>query len=186
MREARTGYRQGFGNYISSQIVPTRETMDFLTQTFGAVAAVDRPWGNVHGGLNYNWFHDRVGLLQWNNPIRGSDAPYVNSLGGPALGTIVLPPDNSATTGSFGGMLTLAKRTRILADVALGNWKQKAPFYPYTFNTAVTTPQGRPANSTGILPAQSLNGKVDTTTLTFSFTTRPADPLAFNLRHQND
>ena len=184
IRETRQGSKDLTPVYVSSQIFELPTPTDYLTQNFGLTAALNRKWGNVHGGFNYNWFKNDVSLLLVDNPLRATDAPYKNNLGGPAQGHNVMAPDNSATTFSLGGMAKFGSSTRLLADVALGQWKQNAAFFPYTFNTAVQTGSGAPANLTSSLPAASLNGKIQTTTVNVSFLTRPIQPLYINVRYR--
>jgi hypothetical protein len=184
IRETRRGSKDTTPVYVSSQIFELPTPTDYLTQNFGLTAALNRKWGNVHGGFNYNWFKNDVSLMLVDNPLRATDAPYANNLGGPARGHNVMAPDNSATTFSLGGMAKFGSATRLLADVALGQWKQNAPFFPYTFNTAVQTTDKRPANLTSTLPAASLNGKIQTTTVNVSFLTRPIEPLYINVRYR--
>jgi predicted CXXCH cytochrome family protein len=184
IRETRRGSKDTTPVYVSSQIFELPTPTDYLTQDFGLTAALNRKWGNLHGGFHYNWFKNDVSLMLVDNPLRATDAPYVNNLGGPARGHNVMAPDNSATSFSLGGMAKFGRSTRLLADVALGQWKQNAPFFPYTFNTAVQTGDKLPANLTSSLPAASLNGKIQTTTMNFSFVTRPVEPLYINVRYR--
>ncbi|MDH4273305.1 MAG: MtrB/PioB family outer membrane beta-barrel protein, partial [Candidatus Aminicenantes bacterium] len=115
---------------------------------------------------------------------RATDAPYADGIGGPAQGHNVMAPDNSAATFSLGGMAKFGKSTRLLGDLAMGQWKQNAAFFPYTFNTAVLTADKTPANLTSSLPATSLNGKVETTTVNISFLTRPLEAMYVNVRYR--
>ena len=98
--------------------------------------------------------------------------------GRPGIG----PSHRSA--GQLGGhgrrpacMLKFGKQTRITADVAFGQWNQNAQIYPYTINSTILTTAGVPANTTAALDKQSLDGKIDTTTLNFGFSSRPIDGL---------
>ena len=184
IRETRKGAKDTTPVYVSSQIFELPTPTDYLTQDFGLTAALNRTWGNIHGGFHYNWFKDDLPLMLVDNPLRATDAPYKNNLGGPAQGHTVMAPDNSATTFSLGGMAKFGQSTRLLGDVALGQWKQNAPFFPYTFNTAIQTASGAPANLTSSLPATSLNGKIETTTANFSFLTRPLQAMYVNVRYR--
>ncbi len=184
LRETRKGAKDTTPVYVSSQIFELPTPTDYLTQDFGLAVSLDRKWGNIHGAYHYNWFQNNIPLLLVDNPLRATDAPYVNSIGGAAQGHNVLAPDNSASTLSFGGMIKFGKQTRLLGDVAIGQWKQNAAFQPYTFNTVIMTAAGTPANSLSSLPAQSLNGKIATTTMNFSFLSRPVDQLYINLRYR--
>jgi MtrB/PioB family decaheme-associated outer membrane protein len=189
-RERRTGERAnagtsfGFGN-----VVETPEPVGYLTQDVGADAEIKGSWGVARTGVHYNWFKNNIPTLSFDNPFRVNDAtdasayqaPGSASTGGPRYGTMALPPDNDTVTGTAGVTLKLGKRSRLGADMALGRWSQNSTdFIPYGTNTAITTPFAvtDPAN----LPAQRLDGKVDTTSFNAYFNSRPVDGLTFNLR----
>jgi len=184
-RETRTGAKDTTPIYVSSQIFELPTPTDYLTQDFGLTASLNRTWGNVHGGYHYNWFTNNIPLMMVDNPLRATDGLYVNPIGGPAQGHNVMAPDNSASTLSFGTLVKVGRQTRFLGDVALGQWKQNASFFPYTFNTTVLTAAETPANSVLSLPAPSLNGRVNTTTMNLSLTTRPWEALFVNVRYRS-
>ena len=60
----------------------------------------------------------------------------------------------------------------------MGKWTQNAPFYPYTINSAILTPTGVRADSLSALQQPSFDGKIDTTTLNLTFSSRPVENLA--------
>ena len=103
-------------------------------------------------------------------------------VGGPNSGLMVNPPDNSAVLGAVGTTLKLRDHTRITADVNLGHLSQNAQFFPYLTNTAVVTPVL--AAQTSSLPAQSLNGKIQTTSVVLAATSRPTERLHLSLRYR--
>jgi MtrB/PioB family decaheme-associated outer membrane protein len=188
-REQRHGSGGLSSNYISYEI-ETPSVTEYLTQDVGFNAALDKPWGSVRGGLHYNWFVDQVPSLTFDNPFRATDALSVTvgtgaaatGVGGPATGRMINPPDNSAYLGAFGTTLKLPDHTRITADVNLGRLSQNAQFFPYTTNTAIVAPVL--AAQTSSLPAQSLNGKIDTTSVVLAVTSRPVEPLHLALRYR--
>lgn len=184
-RETRVGAKDTTPIYVSSQTIELPTPTDFLTQDFALNGALDKKWGNVHAAYSYNWFNDKLTILTVDNPLRDSDAPYVNSIGGPAQGVTVLPPDNSASTYSGGTLLKFAKQTRVMADVALSQWKQNANLQPYTLNTAILLPSGANASALSSRPFTSLNGQIDTTTINLGVTSRPLDPLYVNLKYRD-
>ncbi len=184
-RETRRGAKDTTPVYVASQIFELPTPTDYLTQDFGLTASLDRKWGNLHAGFRTNWFTNNNPLMIVDNPLRATDAAYVNPIGGPAQGHNVMAPDNTATTVSFGALLKLGRKTRLLGDVTRSRWKQNAAFAPYTFNTAILTADGKPANSLSSLPAASLNGLIDVTTLFGSFLTRPWAPLSISLRYRS-
>jgi MtrB/PioB family decaheme-associated outer membrane protein len=189
-RERRTGDRAdagtsfGFGN-----VVETPEPVGYLTQDIGADAELKGTWGVARAGVHYNWFKNNIPSLSFDNPFRATDStdasayqsPGSASTAGPRFGTVALPPDNDTVTGTAGVTLKLGKRSRLGADLAIGRWNQDTtPFIPYSTNTAITAPFAvtDPAN----LPAQKLDGKVDTTAINAYFNSRPVDQVSFNLR----
>src|SRR6202011_5026743 len=101
-------------------------------------------------------------------------------VGGPASGRMINPPDNSAYLSAIGTTLKLPDHTRITADVNLGRLSQNAQFFPYSINTSITTPVL--ASQTSSLPAQSLNGQIDTQSGVLAVPSRPVEPLHLALR----
>jgi hypothetical protein len=188
-REQRHGSGGLSSNYISYEI-ETPSVTEYLTQDMGLNVSVDKPWGSVRGGLHYNWFVDQVPSLVFDNPFRATDAPSVTigtgaaatGVGGPTSGRMINPPDNSAYLGALGTTLKLPEHTRITADLNLGRLTQNAQFFPYSINTAIVTPVI--AAQTSSLPAQSLNGKIDTTSLVLAVTSRPVEPLHVAVRYR--
>ncbi len=197
-RERRTGDRAasgtsfGFGN-----VVELPETLHYLTQDFGADLQYSGAWGVARAGFHYNWFRNKVTSFAFDNPFRGTDAtdasaytaPGAGSIAGPTLGLMALPPDNGASTGTAGVTFKLPKRTRLTADAALGQWTQdRTPFIPYTTNSAIS-PASNPASpfavtDTSSLPAQRLDGKIDTRSFNLVLSSRPVDRLSFTARYR--
>jgi hypothetical protein len=105
--------------------------------------------------------------------------------GGPAQGRLGTPPDNQAGRESFGFLLKFARQTRVGGDFAFNQWTQDQPYLPYTINSAVFTPGGAATNNTASLQALSLNGKIDTTTVNFSFASRPIEGLGVRMRYRS-
>jgi MtrB/PioB family decaheme-associated outer membrane protein len=189
-RERRTGDRAnagtsfGFGN-----VVETPEPVGYLTQDVGADAELGGSWGVARAGVHYNWFRNNIPGLSFDNPFRAVDstdpsayqAPGSGSTGGPVRGLVALPPDNEAVTGTAAATFKIGKRSRAGADIALGRWSQDSTdFIPYTTNTAITNPFN--ATDPARLPAQRLDGKIDTSSFNAFFNSRPLDKVSFNLR----
>jgi MtrB/PioB family decaheme-associated outer membrane protein len=196
VRERRVGDRAasgtsfGFGN-----VVELPETLHYLTQDIGADAQYAASWGAVRGGLHFNWFRNRVGTFEWDNPFRVTDstdpsayqAPGSQSINGPSFGLMALPPDNDAVTATAGATFKLPARTRLAVDASIGRWTQDtASFIPYTTNTAILGEDESgatfPATDSSHLPASALDGRADVTSLSASLTSRPADKLSFTAR----
>jgi hypothetical protein len=190
VRERRVGSRAasgtsfGFGN-----VVELPEPLHYLTQDFGANAQLSGSWGAARAGVRYNWFANRLASMGFDNPFRATDAtdpnaytaPGSGSIGGPARGVMALPPDNDSLTGSLGATLKIGSKSRLIADASYGQWQQnETPFIPYTTNTAIVTPVR--AADIGALPAARLDGKIDVTSFSAMFTSRPLADLTFTTR----
>jgi hypothetical protein len=193
LREVKTGTRGAGGGTIRSfadNIVEVPEPLNEVIQDLGFRLAVNRRWGNVHAGFNRNWYNDRQETLIIDNPLVAFDQPYrpaagsIPASGGTSRALFINPPDNSANTGSFGGLLKLARQTRLAADASIGRWKQNAQLYPYTIFSLAVTGTGAPASDRASLQFQSLNGKIDTTSLKLLFSSRPVEGLGLRARYR--
>jgi hypothetical protein len=194
MRELKSGYRgPGGGDILGSfsPVVDVPEPLNEFTQDFGV--RMEYPLragklGNVHASFNRNIYDNQVDSLKVDNPFRPVDVAYTtatsNPGGGPATAMFSTAPDNEASTGRFGVYLKFKKQTRVSADVSLASWTQNAAFLPYGNNSTVLTASGQPANSTSSLQQPSLNGKINATTMNFSFTSRPIDGLGLRVRYR--
>jgi MtrB/PioB family decaheme-associated outer membrane protein len=182
-----SGTSFGFGNVVESA-----EPIEYRTHDASATAEWASRWGLVRGGLRYNWFENANLFQSFDNPFRITDstdasaytAPASGSIGGAATGVFALPPDNQSVTGSLGFLVKLPAKTRVSADAALGRLTQDSPFIPFTSNTAVRLPDGRAATDLASLPARSLDGVVDTLSLSVSVTSRPLPKLFLTARYR--
>jgi MtrB/PioB family decaheme-associated outer membrane protein len=185
-RERRTGDRANAGTSFGfNNVVETPESVGYLTQDIGADAELAGEWGVARAGLHYNWFRNNVPGLSFDNPFRAVDSigsgPSSSSTGGPVRGLVALPPDNEAFTGTAAATIKIGRKSRAGADIALGRWSQDSTnFIAYTTNTAITSPFN--ASDPSQLPAQRLDGNIDTTALNAYFNSRPLDRVSFNLR----
>lgn len=193
LHERRSGTRAangtsfGFGN-----VVETPEPLRYITQDLAVTAAYKGDWGVARAAIRFNDFKNSFDTFTWDNPFRVADstdpsaytAPATGSRNGPAFGRTALQPDNKATTEMVGATLKFGKKTRLTADVTLGQWKQNEdPLIPWTTNTAIRTPSGAVA-ATAPLPASTLDGKIDTTALNAFFTTKLTDELGLHARYR--
>jgi MtrB/PioB family decaheme-associated outer membrane protein len=175
----------GFGN-----VTETGEPIEYRTHDIVASAEYQRSWGLVRGGVRYNVFQNKYLTQTFDNPFRITDStdasayssPGSGSIGGAAVGRVSLPPENEALTGNLGVLVKLPSKTRITGDVSLSRWTQDSPFMPFSTNTAITTPVI--ATDLAALPARSLNGKIDVSSLSLSVTSRPAEKLFLNARYR--
>lgn len=188
MRELRSGYRTDSGGNVRAQVNPSYEVPEPLsdvTQDFGIRAAWNFSAGNVHAALHRNLYDNQAETLIVDNPFQAFDAPYTSTLGGPSNARFINAPDNEATTGNGGFLLKFKGQTRIGGDVSIAQWTQNAPFYPYTLNTMILTPTGARADNLSSLPRPSFDGKINTTTLNFTFTSRPAKGLGLRASYRS-
>jgi hypothetical protein len=190
MRDVKSGARGASGGDILGVVtnaVDVLEPLDEVTQDFGLRWAYNHRAGNVYATFNRNVFNSRVDSLIIDNPFRATDRAYVSTAvpGGPGQVRFSTSPDNEANRGSFGALLKFKRQTRITADVAFGTWTQNADFLPFTINSAILTTAGAAANTTAVLPQRSLDGKINTTTLNFAFSSRPAEGLGIRLRYRS-
>lgn len=190
MREVKTGARGASGGDILGVVtsaIDVPETFSEVVQDFGIRWAYAFKSGNVHATFNRNLFNDRQNSLVIDNPFRGSDLAYTSTSvpGGPGQVRFGTAPDNEASRGAAGFLLKFKRQTRLAGEAALGRWTQNAAFLPFTINSAILTPAGASANSLAALPRASLDGKINTTMLNFSFTSRPVDDLAIRLRYRS-
>jgi MtrB/PioB family decaheme-associated outer membrane protein len=190
--ERRSGTRGNNGTAFGfNNVVETAEPVRYITQDFGVDAKFRGDWGVGRVGFNYNDFSDKFDTFLWDNPFRGEDSTSGNAYLGPysttagsKQGLASLPPSSNALTVMGGATFMFGPKTRLTADVAIGNWKQnEQTFIPYTINTAVLTPEGEPAISAA-LPASSLDGKIDTQSISGFFTTGAGENLRLNARYR--
>lgn len=192
MRELKSGYRGEEGGAIFSAVSPVMEIpspLNEITQDIGVKAAKNFEKGNIHASFTRNLYNNRAETLTVDNPFQWFDTPYIATpapaVGGGSRARWITAPDNEASTGNLGFLLKFAKQTRIGGDVSMGKWTQNAPFYPYTINSAVLTPSGVRADSVAALQRPSFNGKIDTTTLNLTFSSRPVDKLALRAQFRS-
>jgi len=124
-------------------------------------------------------FENDLTRLKADNPCVGNGAPCsAGEAGGPGTGQSSLPPGNMAHSLSAAGGVNLPLRTRVNANVAWGLHLQNDAFLPHTINPALT---GDPSLA---LPAQNLNGLVQTWLVYLNATSRPFDIVTFGARYR--
>lgn len=188
--EIKDGYR-GLGSVnFRERVSPSIEflnPLDEITHDIGVRAAKSFAKGNVYASVNRSLYDNRAETVMVDFPFQAADATYISSptaIGGLSRERFVMAPDNEATNYKAGFLLKFAKQTRINASVALGEWTQDAPFYPYTANTALATPTGKNAASYDALQRESYGGKVNTTMYNLTFSSRPAEGLTLRAQYR--
>jgi hypothetical protein len=189
LRETKTGARgdsNGDVYGVVSTVVDFPETMDEVVQDIGVRGAWNFKAGNVYARFNRNTYTDNLNSLVVDNPFRATDLAYTSTAvpGGPAQGRFGVPPDNEATRGAFGFLYKMKRQTRFSGDFAFNTWTQNEQFLPFSINSAIFTPEGRPANALSTLPQQSLDGKINTSMYNFAFSSRPIDNFAIRMRYR--
>ena len=189
-RERRTGSRAaagtsfGFGN-----VVETPEPLHYLTEDFGAEGQYEGTWGLLRAGLHFNRFGNKIESLTFDNPFRAVDstdsgayqAPGSASVGGAAEGRMALPPDNESMIANASVMFKMRNRTRLTADVAIGEYTQnKSPFLAYSTNSAIVSPLI--ATDVRSLPASKLDGRADIKSMNVYLTSQPVNDLSLTAR----
>ncbi len=192
MRELKSGYRgeDGGGIYSAVQsVVEVPGPLNETTQDFGVQAAYNFAKGNIHGRFSRNLYDNDAETLTVDNPFQWYDTPYVTTpapaVGGGTSARWINAPDNEASTGNLGFLLKFGRQTRFGGDVTLGRWTQNAPFHPYTINTAILTPTGANASSLSALQQPSFDGKIDTTMINLTFSSRPVENLAIRAQFRS-
>ena len=190
MREVKTGTRGSSGGDVLGVVtsaVDVPEPLNEVVQDFGIRWAYKFKLANVHATFNRNIYNNRQDSLIIDNPFRATDLSYTSTSvpGGPGRVRFGTAPDNEASRGAFGVLLKFKRQTRITGDLAFGSWTQNQQFLPYTINSAILTPAGVAANSAASLQQQSLNGKISTTTVNFSFSSRPIEGLGIRARYRS-
>ena len=190
LRDVKTGYRGASGGDILGTVtsaVDVGEPLDEVTQDFGLRWDYKFKIGNAYGSFNRNIYNDQVDALVIDNPFRATDLAYTSTAvpGGPAQVRFHTAPDNEANRTAVGAQFKLARQTRIGADLAFQTMTQDAAFLPFTINSAIITPGGVVATNPSLLPRPSLDGEINTTTLNFSFVSRPINPLSIRMRYRS-
>lgn len=180
-QENRHGTRGAGSSFGFGNVVETPEPVDYRTRELGLNAEYPIRNGLVRGMLRVNEFSNALTSYTFDNPFRLTDstdpsayqAPGSASVNGPAFGRLSLPPDNRAVNAAAGILYKLPRSSRFTADVAIGRWTQNDTFVPYTTNTAIREAFAGPGGTPTPLPASSLDGAINTTTLNLQFTSKP-------------
>ena len=189
MRERKSGYRgaEGGGLYSAiSSVVEVPGPLDELTQDFGVRAAYNFKAGNVHAAFNRNLYNNEAETLTDRQPVPGvRRAVRVDAVGvgGGSRGRWINAPDNEASTGSG----RLPAQVRAARPASAATWRsprgrRTRRSIPYTINSTILTPTGARADSLSTLQQSSFDGKINTTTMNFTFSSRPVKGLGLRAR----
>lgn len=172
------------GGNARAVIVPY--AVDDTTQQFElAVRYADK---QMQFGLGYWYsrFSNNYDSLTWQNPygfVNGWQA--ASGVGFPTgYGRSSLDPDNDYQQFKVDFAYQFTQTTRVVTTLQYGMARQDQAFLPYTINVA---PLVQPGLSVPVaLPRSSLDGKLDTTLLDITFTSRPIDKVFVKIAYTYD
>jgi MtrB/PioB family decaheme-associated outer membrane protein len=179
-----TQMNTGLGENFTLYGLEFPEPIDYDENEFGVGFDYRGENWNVNLGYRYVDFDNNIDTVTWDNPLLLNSIDDVQN--GAAMSRLDLFPSSNSNTLSFtGGIWDLPLDSRITTTVSWGRITQDDDFPAYTVNDALTVNGGPNAGALGALlalPANDLNGKVDTILVNARLSSRPIDPLAINLK----
>ncbi|MBZ5567931.1 MAG: MtrB/PioB family outer membrane beta-barrel protein [Acidobacteriia bacterium] len=182
-REHQLGTRPiGFvmGNGSTGYAAEAPESIDYYTNNVKIATEFGRKNWDASLGYQGSFFQNDTPSMVVENPF---STVYNNTTVGPATGRMDLYPDNKYQQFVGQGAVQIGKHISLMANVTPGWMSQNANFQPLTTNTYVnlTPDPGYPA----FLPAQSLNGKVDTLAMNYTAVLKATKDLKFVAKYQH-
>jgi MtrB/PioB family decaheme-associated outer membrane protein len=168
----KNGSQPWAGTFGFSDAVELPVPVDTRTTDLGAALEWGSRRGSARLGYDGSFFHNNIGTLTWDNPLRITDSPTA----GPMQGRMSLWPNSDTNTASASGLLNLPARSRVTAALSVGSWSQNDPLIPFTINTSL------PVIS---LDRQTAAAKAHVTAMTYSFNSRPTDRISFTARYNS-
>ena len=169
---AKTGSQPWAGTFGFGDAVELAAPLDTRTTELGTALE----WANSRGmarlGYDGSFFRNNISALTWDNPLRLTDSPTA----GPSQGRMALWPNSDLNAASATGMLNLPGRSRATAYLSVGNWSQNDPVIPFTINSTLPTIA---------LDRTTADAQARVTAMTYSFTSKPANPLWFSARYRS-
>jgi MtrB/PioB family decaheme-associated outer membrane protein len=151
--------------------VPT----DDRTTDVGAMMEFANTRGLFSIGFTGSKYNNNIPVVQFDNPLRATDAVGGSNVGGPAFGRVPMWPTNSAVALNLNGSYKLPARSRASAFISVGRWNQNEALVEPTSNTALVAPP---------LERASAEAKADITSMVYTFTSRPAENVWLNARYR--
>lgn len=151
--------------FLFTNQVELPEPIDQRIDDLKLTAELTRERWQLQLGYGLSLFQNDIDALIWDNPLSATDA-----VGAPSRGRLDLPPDNVAHTLHLTGAVNLPRRSRLSGTLSYSRRTQDDHFLPHTINTAVSAPAL-------VLPADSLDGKVDIWSGYLKFTSRPVESV---------
>jgi MtrB/PioB family decaheme-associated outer membrane protein len=127
----------------------------------------------------YSRFQNAIKSTMVDNPQIGISS----FTSGTATARVSLEPSNSAQTAAGNAAMLLPMRTRLTGAVTSSWARQNDPFFPQTSNDSLARDPNYALVSSYSRP--SLNGRIRTSTYTFSGTSHPVDKLTLTGRFRN-
>lgn len=169
--DVRDGTRPTYGSFFANASQLAAPVDQVTDQLEVSASYASRRW-QATLGYQVSQFRNGPGALTWDNPFW----PVV---AGSTRGQLALAPDNQfhQIVGSAGYQIT--PTIRASADVAFGRMTQNAGYLAPTLNPGL-------AATLPALPAQSLDGRVDTFNSSFRLTAAPINDLRLTASYARD
>lgn len=159
----------GFG--FSTATDELAAPIDTRTTEFGASAQYGNDRAYAKLGYDASFFRNDIKTLTWANPMRATDIS-----GGSSNGRLTLWPNTDQNTiSASGGVNKLPGRSNVSAYISYAAQSNNDPLMPFTVNSAIASPA---------LPRQNADVQARVTAMNFNFTSRPANPVWFNVRYR--
>jgi MtrB/PioB family decaheme-associated outer membrane protein len=157
-RKERDGLRIGSGSYFTqSSLLPV--PFDYATDEADLELRYAATDGDLRLSYFASFFHNSNLALRWQTPF--------TSAAGAETGVQAQPPDNSFHQLALAGSYRFSGYDTVVAfNIAGGRMEQDDALLPYTGNTSL---------SAAPLPRQHLDGRIDTTNVALTLTSRPID-----------
>lgn len=168
-RQEKKGTRTMAGGLFNAALVPA--PVDFTTDIIDMALGFTSKRAQLQVGFMSSYFDNGNTSLTWRNPFGSRPENYY-------LRT-ALEPDNEFHQVSVSGALVITPRIRLSAQGSMGEMSQNDPFLPYSTS---------PSFDDLVLPRESLNGKLDTSTYNFTgkLFARLSNSLSFTARGKWD
>jgi MtrB/PioB family decaheme-associated outer membrane protein len=165
-RDNKEGHKRSAGAF-SFNSAHFLEPIDYETDLIDASAAYTGKRLQARFAYHGSFFRNQIDAQSWQDPYSTTGA----------IGLRALPPDNQfhQVLASTGYQWT--RKTRIMADLALGQMTQDEGFLPATTNAALVVPAA---------PRASLDGRVNTLTANVKLVSDVTDKLRLNAALMRD
>jgi MtrB/PioB family decaheme-associated outer membrane protein len=168
----KSGNQPWAGTFGFSDAVELPVPLDTRTTELGTAVEWTGTRGLARLGYDGSFFHNDIGTLVWDNPLRITDSPTA----GPAQGRMALWPNSNLNAATVSGIVKLPGRSRLTANLSLGRSSQDDPLIPFTINSTLASPG---------LDRPTADAKADITTMAYAFTSRPANPVWLSVRYRS-